>query len=256
MARHHMAAQLVAHLAAAVPGSRACPRPGAERRFRQRLGRGVTANQSVPTSRRSGSSRSRRSRRRSQRRAAQAGGTGGAITSRMSRPPPIGVISRTVPSAVMIPVNINRPANSVSMSAPTGVRRLAEKRGIAASAAIPNACTPGQPSPPITEGAWNQATRSTSPARSSAAASRPRLPPAPASARPRHRLPAPPHRPPSPRRPADHARTPSAATASRRRHRRRRAQHPGGRIARGGNELAVSGCAMAVQHHPHHRPGS
>ena len=36
---------------------------------------------------------------------------------------------------------------------------------------MPNACTAGQASPPITAGAWNQAMRSTRPARSSEAAS-------------------------------------------------------------------------------------
>ena len=44
------------------------------------------------------------------------------------------------------------------------------KRGMAPSLSMPNACTAGQASPPITAGAWNQAIRSTRSARSSDAA--------------------------------------------------------------------------------------
>ena len=47
---------------------------------------------------------------------------------------------------------------------------MLRNRGICASASTPKACAAGQPSPPITEGAWNQASRSTRSARSSAAA--------------------------------------------------------------------------------------
>src|SRR5689334_2887593 len=51
--------------------------------------------------------------------------------------------------------------NSDRMSSPTTVVQVRVKRGIRLSTAMPNAWTPGQPSPPMTAGAWNQAMRST-----------------------------------------------------------------------------------------------
>src|SRR3954471_1587648 len=59
---------------------------------------------------------------------------------------------------------------SLSMSLPMEVTQWRRKRGMRSSVSIPKACTAGQPSPPMTAGAWNQAMRSTRSARSSAAA--------------------------------------------------------------------------------------
>ena len=60
-------------------------------------------------------------------------------TSRMSAPPPSGVMPRTVPSAVTMPVNIQASpaANSVSMSSPSvRLPHARTKRGMASSRSI------------------------------------------------------------------------------------------------------------------------
>ena len=57
------------------------------------------------------------------------------------------------------------------MSSPSGIEQLRREAGHLFKRATPNACTAGQPSAPMTAGAWNQATRSTRSARSSDAAS-------------------------------------------------------------------------------------
>ena len=212
--------------AASVPGSPGCRRasgrawcrPASRPRRRRRTSPGRLRP-------RSGSSRNRRSRRRCA--MLPVSGQGAAMTRRMSWPAPIGVMARTVPSAVTMPVNIlsstrshlSRCAGEVAERSDAGEgpaartscaacpspaasrrplprsgrgvlvliiipssrirsacprraasRRWRAKRGIASRRSMPNACTAGQPSPPITAGAWNQAMRSTRSARSSAAA--------------------------------------------------------------------------------------
>ncbi len=94
-----------------------------------------------------------------------------SITRRMSWPLAIGATLRTRPTAEMIPVNIGQALwYSVSTSGPSAVTPVRTKRGMLSNVATPNACAAGQPSPPITAGAWNQAMRSTSPSRNSPAA--------------------------------------------------------------------------------------
>ena len=67
------------------------------------------------------------------------------MTRRMSRPSPIGVMSRTVPSAVTIPVNIQAALREFGQHV-VAERRIgdaAQKRGIASRRSTPNACDRG-----------------------------------------------------------------------------------------------------------------